>query len=282
VRHELGQLSSPFHSSEATERAVTLLLLEALPSGALVIDPQGIIVALNLQAENLLSWGAPALEGQYAHDVLECRVEDPADDADCPVAGVLGGGSLAGNGNTRIRCRDGSLKPVEYRCVSYPTGRGIGALLAFRDLTHQWELEKDLRRLASIEEESPIAILELNEDANLIHANPAMMSLVERFGFSSAAWPAILPADIENLTAECLRTQSELGNIEVSAGKNYYEWKLVPVMRERLVRGYGMDLTARKRAEIELLKANAESASKPNRSFLPTRATKFAPRSMSF
>lgn len=260
----------PPHSSEAAERAVTHLLLDALPSGAVLIDPHGRVVALNLQAETFLGWSAPALEGQSVHELFACRTEDAGAAASCPITGVLGGESAAAAGNMQIRCHDDSMKPVEYRCVSYPTGRGIGALLAFRDLTGQWELEKDLRRLASIEEQSPIAIVELNEDANLIHANPAMMSLVERFGFSSVARPAILPADIEKLTAQCLRSQKELDGVEVSAGDSYYEWKLVPVARERLVRGYGVDLTARKRAEIELMKAtaSAETASRAKSEFL--------------
>lgn len=257
--------------SEEAERAITQLLLNALPSGALVMDPQGKIVALNLQAETLLGWAAPALEGQSAHNALECRVEAAADSLeDCPITRVLRGESMAPNGHMLVRCRDESFRPVEYHCVPYPTLRGVGAILTFRDLTHQMELERDLRRLASIAEESPIAIVELNEDANLIHANPAMMFLVERFGFSSGARPAILPANIEQLVADCLRSQSELGGIEVGAGEIHYEWKLVPVMREKLVRAYGVDLTARKRAEVELVRAraNAEVASLAKSEFL--------------
>ncbi len=119
----------------------------------------------------------------------------------------------------------------------------------------QMELEKDLRRLAAIAEASPIAIVELNEDANVIHANPAMMTLLQTFGFTSEARPAILPANIEKLTLRCLETQADICGIEIGQKGTYFEWKLIPVSGEKFVRGYGIDITARKRAEIELLRA---------------------------
>jgi signal transduction histidine kinase len=236
------------------------LLLDALPSCAIVVNPDGRIAAVNFQAERALGWGAAELEGQFAHEALDCRNENPGQqDNACPIARVLGGQPTGAQAQMRIRCRDQSFKPIEYGCVPYPTDKGWGAILAFRDLTPQIKLEKDLRRLASIAEASPIAIVELNEDANLVHANSAMMSLLQRFGFSSEARPAILPANIEKLTLQCLDTQTEIGGVEVGVKQSYYEWKLVPVNGERVVRAYGIDVSARKQAELELLRAKAKA-----------------------
>ncbi len=269
---ELYPLSWPDrYFAEDAERQIVKLLFDAIPTGAVLIDHQGKVVLLNQQAELIVGWTAASLEGQSAHEIFDCRIDaEAATDENCPIGRILAGSKLAPTGRMVIQCRGEILKPVEYRCTPYPTGRGVGVILAFSDLTRQLEVEKDLRSLASIAEASPIAIVELNEDGNLIHANPAMMSLIDHFGFNDEVRPVVLPTNVETLIERCLTTQSDIGAIEVAVGDHYYEWKLVPVSGERLVRGYGVDLSARKRAELHLLRAklDAEAANIAKSEFL--------------
>ncbi len=237
-------------------------LLDGLPSGALLTDGKGKILMLNQQAERFLGWPAATLIGQPAHEWFDCHLEElTAKPENCPIARTLEDESIASSGRMWLSCRGDVAKPVEYRCSRYSTSGGIGAILAFHDITRELAVEKDLRSLASIAEACPLAIVELNEDANLIHANPVMMSLMDRFGFGAGLHAAVLPENIEALTADCLARQTEIGAVEVNVGDHCYEWKLVPVAGERIARGYGVDLTVRKRIELALARAKVEAES---------------------
>ena len=203
----------------AVVAAFIQLLLEALPAGALLIDPMGKIIGVNQQAERFLGWPAAHLIGQETHALLHCYLEDAAlVPENCPVTRVLKDGYGAPVARMGWRCRGEVVKLFEYRCTAYPTVGGMGAVLAFNDITRQLAIEKDLRSLAAVAEASPIAIVELNQDANLIHANPTMMSLMDRFGFGAGLHAAVLPEQIEKLTADCLAQQVETGAIEVTVG----------------------------------------------------------------
>jgi signal transduction histidine kinase len=69
----------------------------------------------------------------------------------------------------------------------------------------------------------------------------------------------VLPENIEALTRQCLASQLEVGAIEVNIGTHCFEWKFVPVAGVGSVRGYGVDLSARKQAELALTQAKLEA-----------------------
>jgi signal transduction histidine kinase len=159
---------------------------------------------------------------------------------------------------------------MEYKCVPLAIQRHMGAIFCFRDLSVQLRLEKDLLRLAAMPEESPGPIVELDIDANLIYANMAMVTLMDQYEFATTGFPAVLPANIAGIARQCLTTRTPYQGVEVEVKGRYYEWTFFPTPELGLLRGYGIDLTERKRAEQELKRARdgALAASQVKSEFL--------------
>src|SRR5205823_12994178 len=67
----------------------------------------------------------------------------------------------------------------DLKCIRFDMPAQAGVLFSFRDLSHQLQLERDHDRLASIPEESPFPIVELDREGNLLYANPVLMNRSE-------------------------------------------------------------------------------------------------------
>jgi PAS domain S-box-containing protein len=254
-----------------TQRQYTQSLLEALPIGVCSLDAQGCIVSLNPEGERLLGWSEAACVGKPLHDLIACWL--PLDDDEqslCPVHQVLQTGKPAWTAHTRIRCRDGSLRPVEVKCVPLEVSCQAGVIFTFRDLSRQLQLEQQFIRLASMPEESPNPIVELDAQAHLLYANTAMMALMEQYGFGPQGYPAILPDTIDRIVHSCLSSGQTLEGIDVIVAARHYMWTFFPVPQLELLRGYGIDLTEQKRVEQELQRARdaALEASRVKSEFL--------------
>jgi signal transduction histidine kinase len=129
------------------------------------------------------------------------------------------------------------------------------AVVSFRDLRNQLQTEHELVRLASVSQESPLPIVELDAEAHLTYANPAMMVLMEQCGFDQDALPAVLPPDTSRIARECILTGESRQGLEGGTAEIYFEWTFCPIPQAGILRGYGVDLTERNQAEQTLQEA---------------------------
>jgi hypothetical protein len=263
----------------ANERAVRQmtkdahLLLSSLPIAACVVDSLGRIVGLNLEGENLLEWGEASCFGKSLHDLLGCTLpDDTGATISCPILQVLCSGLPVQAPHMLIRTRSGAMRPVEYRCAPFASLTDSYAIVTWREVSQQLEMENDLHRLASIPEESPNPIVEFDQSATLLYANPAMMELIGQFGFDDKAFPAILPSHLPEIVHNCLYTGTARSGLLTTRDSYSYEWTFSPVPQTSLVRGYGVNLTERLRMEDELRQAKetAEAANRVKSEFLAT------------
>lgn len=236
----------------APERADWLpdqMLTDLLPLGICLTDKEGAVVVLNPEATRLTGWNEATCAGRRLHDLLGCKAAQPDGWTSCPVDLTIRTGRAHWLDRMDIRRSDGSGARVEFRCLPLPEG---GALVTLRDLAHQEHLESELRRLASLPEESPSPIVEMDEAGALLYANPAMVRLLQAFGYTTAGFPVILPADLPSVVRACRETGAGQSSVEVARQEVWYTWTFWPVPGTTRVRGFGTDLTDVMRAERAL------------------------------
>ena len=232
-------------------------VLQALPFGVCLVDTAGCVVSLNPEAERLLGWGSAACAGQMFHDLVGCWLgeKEPPEERRCPIQSVLHTGKPAWAAKTAIQCRDKTSLPIEYKCMPLPTDSALGVVFVFRDLRYQLRLEERLEHLAAMPEESPNPIVELDAQANLLYANATMMALMGTHGFHTTGGPAVLPETIGHIAHECLWAGTSQTGIEVVVDSRHYSWSFFPLPEQGMLRGYGIDLTEQKQAELDMKRA---------------------------
>ena len=256
------------HSPRNLARTLSDAIHEAVPVGLCLVDARGRVVSLNPEGARLLDRAEADCLGRSLHELIDCRLapfdtapagpeHDAAQtldlanrhDAPCPIAQVLETGLPAWAPQATIRLRDGRRAPVEYKCIPLLNPDATGALFSFRDRSVQVQMEEDLRRLASIPEESPFPIVELDEEGHLLYANRTMLRLLERFGYTDQGFPVILPGNLTALARECVTAQVCIEPVEVTVEGLCYLWTLCAIPACRRLRAYGTDLTEVRRTE---------------------------------
>lgn len=242
---------------------ITHPLFSKWPDGILVIDANGVIVALNPKAEELLGYEFSELSGRVLHTVLCGQTADfQHQEENCPFFNVELNLPINVIQDVWFVQKNGVSLHVDIRNVAYLFDtEGLDEkdfhVLSFQDCSERRYSEKELQRLALFAELNPSPIIEFNDKALIYFSNPAMVELIAELGFDSMGMPSILPDNIHALISKCLETGKTLNNIEVESNGRWFLWNFHPVLERSLVQAYGMDITWRKESE-ELLFAEKE------------------------
>jgi two-component system sensor histidine kinase/response regulator len=233
-------------------------LLDTLPIGVVQLDSRLRILSINVEASRLLGQSADFCSSKLLREIMP----------PCP-------GASSSNIATRIQeslpdrlpiqaahtMLVGSMHkshPVEWSYVPLDAGEDSGGVLTLRDLSRERELQQDCNRLARVAEESPSPIIELDSDANLVYANPAMTQLLQRFGYAAGGFPAVCPGELSQLVQRCLESGQAIRVEEVRLAQASFVWIFCPVSSHQMVRGYAVDMTEITAVQKELRQSVAQ------------------------
>ncbi|GJL65243.1 MAG: hypothetical protein NPIRA05_02140 [Nitrospirales bacterium] len=279
--------SQQFEFEYRRQVAMNQTLLKALTVGVCVINESGQIETLNDAGVRMLGWSESAVRGKSAHDVFECFIHDADQGEDyCPVHACEQTRSVVWSPRTRLRTRHGEWCWVELSSLALDDVGGTGVMMTFRDLSMEMQLREDSHSQASISEESPFPIIEVDRAGNLLYANAAMIQLMHEVDGDDSEFSTAFPPQFLHLIEDCLNTNTIRRDIEVDVGQHRYAWVFSPHPVLGLVRGFGMDISERKLAADELAAfatmlesknreldealVKAEAATKAKASFLAT------------
>ena len=239
-------------SSSKPQNFLNQATLDTLPIGIVLLDSRLRILSVNAEAARLLGHPANFCSSKPLREVLLQRPGASGHNITTRIEESLPDRRPIHAAYTTLIGPTHESHPVEWSCVPLDTdGEAIG-VLTIRELTRERELQQDYDRLARVAEESPSPIIELDSDANLVYANPAMTQLLQRFGYATGGFPAVVPGELSRLVRRCLESGQEIRGEEVSLAEASFSWIFCPVPSQQLVRGYAVDMTDVKIAQEKL------------------------------
>ena len=217
--------------------------LDTLPIGVVLLDSRLHILSVNAEAARILGRSPDFCSSKPLQNILRQEPETSSHDITKRIQESLPDRRPILATHTALLSPTHEWHPIEWSYVSLETGEDSGGVLTIRDLTRERELKQDYDRLARVAEESPSPIIELDSDANLVYANPAMTQLLQRFGYNVDGFPAVCPDGLSQLVRRCLETGQDIRGEEVSFSQASFRWIFCPVPSHQLVRGYAVDMT---------------------------------------
>jgi PAS domain S-box-containing protein len=194
--------------------------LRSIGDAVIATDAQGAVTFMNPVAESTTGWRTTDVAGRPLHDVFRIQKQGTGEPLESPVAQVLRSGGVVGlTNNTVLIRKDGSNIIIDDCAAPIRDNRGVltGAVLVFRDTTHQRYLEREReavheqqkRILASINE----GFATLGRDLRYLYVNEQAVSLLgkqSRDEFIGRTLHEVFPEQSGNVfDAACRRALAE-------------------------------------------------------------------------
>lgn len=138
----------------ASEKERLSVTLKSIGDGVIVTDMKGDIILMNAVAEELTGWKEEEASGKPVSEVFMISDRETGDPLENPVRKALEKGEIASlSEKAMLISKDGEEKMLADSAapVKDRTGRIIGAVLVFRDITEKFKIEQELFKVDKLE-----------------------------------------------------------------------------------------------------------------------------------
>jgi PAS domain S-box-containing protein len=154
--------------------------LASIGDAVVTTDTEGRVTFLNGVAQELTGWTHADAAGRPLENLFQIVNEETRQPVENPVAKVLREGAVVGLANhTVLIARDGCERPIDDSAAPIldSTGKMLGVVLIFRDVTEQRRKEQAIRqseaRKGAILNTALDSIITMDHEGNVVEFNPA-------------------------------------------------------------------------------------------------------------
>ncbi|TYO94478.1 PAS domain S-box protein [Desulfallas thermosapovorans] len=166
------------------EKERLTITLNSIGDGVMAVNREGRVTLLNPVAETLTGYSETEALGQPVEEVFEIVHEETGEPVTNPVYKALDTGQIMALANhTALIARSGTRTPIADSAapIKDNTGKIVGAILVFRDVTKQKQNEKLLKKYQILFQSARDIILFVRTDGLIIEANEAA---VQAYGYT--------------------------------------------------------------------------------------------------
>jgi PAS domain S-box-containing protein len=245
------------------------ITLNSIGDAVLATDTAGRITLLNPVAEELTGWKLAEARGRPVGEVFHIIHEETRAPAPIPVEAVLATGEVRGLANhTALIARNGTERAIADSAAPLRdrTGRILGVVLVFRDVTASRRAQAELDRFFTL---SVDFLCISAADGYFKRVSPGVTAMlgwtVEEF-LATPYLELVHPDDVA-ATGEEVKKQMESGSAVLNFENRYrhkdgswrvLSWRSVPDQASGLMYATARDVTESKRIAAEMARTNVE------------------------